>query len=148
MKDWQQTFVRKLNAAQSQYRQAFERAISGQVNGAFEELGEFLGSNGFTLSTPVNEPGRHAFKFELSENAYVLMTFRAHGVGEFELRGETFAPNHEPAFDRFVGQIAELDREWATQRFQATLNGFVDRLAKSSGPVVIKAEEADELVVV
>jgi len=146
--NWEQTFVNKLNAAQSQYKQAFEHAVSGHVDAAFEGLNEFLGNNGFTLSTPVSEPGRHSFKFELSENAYVLMIFRAQGVGEFELRCETFVPSHEPLLVRVVGQVAEVDQAWATNRFQSTLNGFVERLGESSGPGASRPQVADELVVV
>lgn len=147
MSDWQQTFVSKLNAAQNQYKQAFEHAISGHVDAAFEGLNEFLCSNGFTLSTPVSEPGRHSFKLELSENAYVLMVFRAQGVGEFELRCETFVPNHEPLLARVAGQVAEVDQAWATNRFQTALNGLVDRLGESSGSGTKRPKVAEELVV-
>ena len=78
---------------------------------------------------PLCEPGRRSFKFELAENAYLLMIFRSSGVGEFELRTESFVPGGEPALNKKLGRVADFTKEWATERVQAALDTFVDLLS-------------------
>lgn len=80
---------------------------------------------------PLNEPGRRSFKFELAENAYLLMIFRFSGVGEFELRTETFVPGAEPVLQKAVGRLTDLTEEWAGRQFQGGLDSFVGLLGGS-----------------
>lgn len=132
MDQWKQSFLQKLNKAQTQYQQRFEAALEGPVQTALNEIGPFLCDNGFRTSTPLREPGRRSIKFELSENAYTLLLFRFSGVGEYELRTESFAPGQDPQLARSVGRVCDIDRKWALQRFQKSLDQFVDLLNAST----------------
>lgn len=145
MSDWKSTFARKLNDAQRQFQQAFETALDQHVEPAFHELEEFLGNNGFRLTVPMRDPGQRSYKFELSENAYVLVIFRFQAIGQFELRNEMFVPGHEPVLTRSQGHVADVDRDWAMRRFQDALDGFVDRLG---GGQTAHAAESETLVAV
>jgi hypothetical protein len=131
MDQWKRNFLSKLSQAQSQWSSRFEDALDTHFVPVFDEYKQFLTDNGFRLSTPLNEPGRRSFKFELAENAYLLMIFRSTGVGEFELRCESFVPGSEPALARTTARADELNEEWVTRHTQAALDTFVDSLAGS-----------------
>ncbi len=129
MDTWKKTFLDKLNRAQGQWVKRFEDAMEEHFVPVFDECRQFLSDNGFRLGIPLREPGRRSYKFELSENAYLLMIFRSLGVGEFELRCESFVPAREPVLDKTVARIADFNAEWATARVHAGLDTFVDLLA-------------------
>ena len=134
MNKWKEQFLTKLNDAQGRHQTEFEQALDDSIVPAFDDLGSFLNDNGFQTSTPLQEGGRRSFKFELSENAYVLLIFRFSGIGEFELRTETFVPGREPALDKAVGRVSDVSLEWAQTRFQAALDQFVELLgAENTG---------------
>ncbi len=125
---WKRTFLDKLNKAQAECANRFEQALEAQVVPAFDELTPFLRDNGFKVSSPLREQGRRSFKFELAENAYLLMIFRFCGVGEFELRCETFVPGRDPLLKKSVGRLADLDERWSHEQFQSGLDRFVGML--------------------
>ncbi len=143
MDNWKSSFLEKLHRAQEQCARKFSDAIDQAVAPVFDDLAEFLRDNGFEASTPLKEAGHRSFKMELAENAYVLMIFRFTGVGEFEMRTETFVPGAEPILDKSPCRVVDIDRDWAQRRFQDALDRFVDLLA---GQKV--ASEADQLVAV
>lgn len=132
MEQWKRAFLDKLNQAQSHWAGRFEDALDTVFLSIFDDYRSFLADNGFTLSTPLREAGRRSFKFELAENAYLLMLFRSTGVGELELRAESFVPGSEPVLNKVVARIADLDEGWATERLQTSLDSFVDLLAGAS----------------
>lgn len=148
MSDWQQTFVRKLGDAQSRYQNAFGEAIQNEVIPAFEELRSFLTGNGFKLSMPLQELGRRSFKFELVENAYALLIFRFQGIGQFELRSETFAAGQEPQLEKSMGHVSDINKAWATRQFQGALDALVDLLAGRPRPTAAPLPDAEEELVV
>jgi hypothetical protein len=129
MDQWKDTFLSKLTKAQSHWQQRFEQALDEAFVPAFNEHKAFLGDNGFLLSMPLHEPSRRSFKFELAENAYLLMIFRAGAVGEFELRSESFVPGNEPVLRRVVARVADFDQAWATEQLRVALDAFVELLA-------------------
>jgi len=53
-------------------------------------------------------------------------------VDEFELRSETFVPGRQPILERSVSRLADIDGDWARQRFQQGLDRFVELLAARS----------------
>jgi len=130
MDSWKQSFLEKLGKAQSQWVHDFEEALEGKFVPVHQEYEPFLADNGFKLSSPLHEPDRRSYKFELSENAYLLMIFRASGVGEFELRCESFAPGHEPMLTKTVARAGDLDEDWAKRQLQSALDAFVDVLSE------------------
>lgn len=129
MNKWKEQFLNKLSDAQGRHETEFEQALDDTVVPAFEDLGSFLGDNGFQISTPLRESGRRSFKFELSENAYVLLIFRFSGIGEFEVRTETFVPGREPMLEKSVGRVSDVSVDWAQASFQKALDAFVEMLA-------------------
>lgn len=131
MDDWKKTFLEKLRTAQEKCAQTFEETLERAVCPIYEQMREFLRDNDFEVSTPMREKGRRSFKFALGENAYVLFIFRFAGVDEFELRNETFVPGREPILEKFAGRVADIDREWAENLFEAGLDRFVERLGES-----------------
>ncbi|MFO0837247.1 MAG: hypothetical protein U1D55_01880 [Phycisphaerae bacterium] len=126
---WKRQFLDKLSNVQSRWAKRFEETLDATVVPAFSEISPFLRENGFTVSTPMRDEGRRSFKFELIENAYLLMIFRCANVGAFELRCESFVPGAEPRLSKQVCRISEINDEWSRQRFQNSLNAFVELLA-------------------
>jgi len=140
---WKESFLEKLHEAQTRCAKQFEEALERAVVPAFDELSPFLRDNGFKVSTPLSEAGRRSFKCELAENAFLLMIFRFSGVGEFELRTETFVPGVEPMLDKSMGRVADVDEDWSQKQFRAGLDRFVDLLSDKTA-----AKPREELAVV
>ena len=126
---WKRSFLDKLHKAQAECAKEFEDALTDAVVPVFEDLSAFLRDNGFRVSTPLNEQGRRSFKCELAENAYLLLIFRFSGVGEYELRSETFVPGAEPVLEKSAGNVADIDKDWTQRLFETGLNRFVELLA-------------------
>ncbi len=143
MNDWKRSFVGKLNKAQGQWVSRFEEALDKFLLPVFDDHEEFLSNNGFRLARPLREPGHRSFKFELAENAYLLMTFRATGVGEFELRCEGLAPGSAPGLCAATFRVADLDENWATEHLHGALDAFADVLAGDT----VKATEPEPAAV-
>ena len=128
MEDWKRSFADKLKNVQSHWVKQFATMLDEHIAPAFDEMVRFVKHHGFTTSTPMHEEDRRSFKFELAENAYLLMIFRASGIGEFELRSEAFAPGQEPVFTKTMERVVDVDQAWAEKQFQESLDSFVDRL--------------------
>jgi len=143
---WRRTFIEKLGKAQTQCARRFEEAVEAHVGASFEELAAFLRDNGFKVSSPVHESGRQSYKFELAENAYVLLIFRFSNVGEFELRSETFIPGRDPLLSKSLGRVADIDAKWAEEQFRCTLDRFVELLGANAGVASGVAKQSDESV--
>lgn len=143
MPEWKDQFLSKLDQVQAQWSKRFDERLDAAVNPTFDELGAFLRTHGFHMSSPMRQEGRRSFKFELSENAYVLLIFRSSSVGEFELRCECFVPGNEPMMSKSLGRVMDIDEAWTRGQMQAALDNFVDRL--SGAP---RREKVEELVAV
>jgi hypothetical protein len=128
MDEWRRNFVQKLGKAQSQWVKRFEDALTDSIVPVFDDFGSFVCNHGFRVSTPLREPGRRSFKFELAENAYLLLIFRSVNIGEFEMCSESFVPGREPLRDKSTVRIADADRKWSERHFRAALDSFVDAL--------------------
>ena len=127
--NWKKGFLDRLGQAQQLWLKEFEGSLEKFVVPAYEDCREFLGNNGFRVSRPMREEGRRSFKFELAENAYLLVLFRAAGVGEFEIRAECFMPGRDPLLTKAIARVKDLDFNWAAQQFQTALDNFVGLLA-------------------
>jgi hypothetical protein len=106
-------------------------------------LRTFLADNGFSVSTPLRESGRRSFKFQLAENAYLLVIFRALLVGEYEVRSESFVPGVEPVLKRSSGRLVDVTEEWSSTFFQSSLDEFVNLLTREGGCKAGFRERAD-----
>ena len=143
--NWKQQFLNRLGHAQQVWLKEFEEAVEKSVSPAYDDCREFLGNNGFRVSRPLREEGRRSYKFELAENAYLLVLFRAAGIGEFEIRAESFVPGSEPILSKAVARIRDLNRAWAGEQFQTALDNFVGLL---SGEAAAQPADVEELVAV
>ncbi|MGE3181616.1 MAG: hypothetical protein AB7N71_08295 [Phycisphaerae bacterium] len=140
---WKNKFIGKLEQAQNHWLREFESAVDKSVTPAFDEFREFLSTNGFSVSRPLKEEGRRSFKFELAENAYLLVLFRSAGVGEFEIRAESFVPGQEPVLSKAIARVNDLSHDWVIEQFQTALDNFVGLLSGQKFEV-----ESEELIAV
>lgn len=129
MDDWKRAFSDKLTQAQTQWNRRFEETLDTVIVPVYEEFASFLRTNGFHVSAPMRQDGRRSYKFELAENAYLLMIFRATAIGEFEVRSECFVPGGEPTLAKTHCRVAEISETNVRQHFQAALDSFVEHLA-------------------
>jgi len=140
--DWKRSFIAKLDKVRENWVGQFEEALQDSVVPAFDDLAEFLRDHGFRLSTPARDGDRRAFKFELTEDTYLLMIFRFAGTGSFELRSESRVSDAEPSAECVVARLADLDQACAREFFQTALDTFVNSLCAKS------AQPAEELAAV
>lgn len=129
MDSWKRQFIDKLGKAQAACAKRFEDSIDDAVNPVFQDMQGFLRDNGFKVSQPLKEQGRRSYKFELAENAYMLLIMRFNGVGELELRTEIFVPGSEPQLTKSVGRLADVSTKWAEEQFHGGLDTFINQLA-------------------
>lgn len=148
MDGWKKHFIDKLGKAQQSCAQRFEDALDEAFNPVFEDLSAFLRDNGFKVTQPLRENGRRSFKFELAENAYLLVLVRFGGLGDFELRSEAFVPGNKPVLRKFVGGLKDLSTPWAEKQFRTALDQFIELLSGTSTPQQSVDESADELAMV
>lgn len=148
MDGWKKQFVDKLGKAHQNCAMRFEDALDGAFNPIFEDLSTFLRDNGFKVSQPLNEQGRRSFKFELAENAYLLILVRFGGLGDFELRSEAFVPGNKPVIRKFVGGLKDLSTPWAEKQFRSALDQFIELLSGNAAQPEAVDESADELALV
>ena len=130
MTEWKKTFLDKLHVAQEKCAHQFDEAVERYVIPVYEELQQFLRDNDFDVTNPMKEKGRRSFKFELAENAYLLVILRFAGVDEFELRNEIFVPGRDPILEKFAGRVADINRSWAENLLQSSLDRFIDLLSE------------------
>ena len=128
MESWKRSFSEKLGQVQARWATRFEDSLEEAVTPIFDELSDFLTHNGLLVTTPVQENGRRTYKFELAEDAYVLLNFRSRGIGEFELSRETFVLGHRPVIRKTTERVSSLSPEWAQREFQGALDTFVELL--------------------
>ncbi len=130
---WKQSFVEKLSDAQSSWSRKFDGVFEASFQPAFDELRPFLSDNGFSVSVPLREVGRRSYKFQLAENAYLLVILRSLLVGDFEVRCESFVPGAEPILKKSLARLADVNEKWAAGLLQEALDEFVMLLARDSG---------------
>lgn len=141
MDDWQKSFTEKLSRVQSRWVTQFDEALDAAVVPVFNGLADFLRHNGIATRVPLRESGRRSLKFELAEDAYLLMIFRATGFGEFELSCESFAPDGRSDASRVTERVSHLNDQWIRRVIQGALDAFVDLLAGTEEQGEEKAEE-------
>lgn len=134
LEQWKRSFAERLGNVQAQWVGRFRETLDTVVGPVFDDLAVFLRSNGFAATAPLREDGRRSFKFELAEDAYVLLLFKSTGVGEFELSTETFAPGCEPRVTRRKERLGQVSAAWTQREFQTTLNAFLDLLGGGRAP--------------
>ncbi|MCH7812759.1 MAG: hypothetical protein IID40_01940 [Planctomycetes bacterium] len=144
MNDWQRGFLQKLETAKKQWLHRFEHFATEHLEPVFCEFDEFATGSGFGVSTPDCETGTRLYKFALTENGYVMITFRTRGLEEAEACCESFVPGVgalEPTTRRI--NLCDASDVWAKQQFQNALDRFVTAFAEAG----VGAEESAEALV-
>lgn len=140
MEDWKRRFAERLSEVQLRWATQFDEAVDNAVVPVFNEMTAFLRDNGVQTAIPLHDKGRRSFKFELAEDAYLLLIFRARAVGEFELSREVFVLGCEPQVRRSTERVSSLTEKWVRKEFQSALDAFVEQLDEA--PVAPEAEVA------
>ena len=132
MNEWQRTFLQKLEAAKKQWTHRFEQFAADTIEPVFLTFQEFCSANGFRVSQPPCEPGHRIYKFALTENGYLMMTFRMCGLEELEVHSEAFVPglgSMDP-IDQLVS-LCDATEHWVEARFQGSLDQFIADFAEA-----------------
>ncbi len=134
MTEWQTKFVRKMETVRKTASDYFEQVAEQTLMPTYEELREFTGQQGLQSTAPLSNKGARTFKFTLSENAYVLLTFHLDGLQHCKFLGEFCVPNLgklPPASERLV--LGDLDGPQAHRVFEHALDRFLDALVEALG---------------
>lgn len=131
MDSWKKQFAERLGKVQSVSMKRFDDMLEDVIGPAFDDLALFLGDNGLRTSRPLREQGRGSFKFELAENAYLLVIFKLQNLSDFEYRTEIFAPGAEPQTKKVIARLTDPDMDWAAKQFREGLDQFIDLLTGS-----------------
>ena len=134
MDEWKRCFLEKLSQVQSRWAARFDQALDDSVVPVFNDLADFLQQNGLTATTPMHKSGCRSLKFELAEDAYLLMIFQSTGIGEFELTRQVFVLGSEPHVRKSTERLANVNQDWAEQEMQSALNVFLERLSAVDVP--------------
>ncbi|MHC4065877.1 MAG: hypothetical protein ACYSUI_15460 [Planctomycetota bacterium] len=144
MNDWQRSFLQKLDTAKKQWQHRFEQFVSDYVEPVFHEFDDFSAKNGFHVSSPDCESGVRLYKFALTENGYLLVTFRMQGMEEVEVACDSFVPGVggvEPSSKHIA--LCDANELWVQQQFQNGLDRFVTAFAEAGAA----AEDPNEVLV-
>lgn len=130
MSTWQQDFARKMEGLREKSFDDFDRFVEDQLEPAFDSINEFLIQWRFHTSQPATNAGHRSFKFSLTEDGYVLVTFRLEGVDALTCEYECCVPG----IGRTSGvststSLRGLEPGWGDSCFQMALNDFVSRFA-------------------
>lgn len=134
MNKWQERFAQKVEVIRGASRERFEQCALASVVPTFEQLSEFIKMQGLHATSPLAKSGIRTFKFSVTENAYLLMTFRLSGLDACEAHTEFFIPNHQKLdATRCVVPFSDLNPEWSTTFFEHALDRFLDAYLESMG---------------
>jgi hypothetical protein len=125
MTQWQQSFVQNLESLRGQWLKDFDRVMNESVAPAFERISGFVGEHGFRVSSPVSQTDRRSYKFEMAENAFLMVFFHHRGINDYMVKTECFVPGREPWDYSESGALNDITLEWATAMFQKGLDTFV-----------------------
>jgi len=138
MSKWQERFSQKIGMVKEVSCSQFETTAKESLEPVFEQYREFTSQQGLTAAIPVSRPGIRTYKFSMTENAYVLMSFRFAGFEHCEMQGEVFVPGADR--NKLTPEHVELvnfDVGWVRRMFEQTLDAFIDAFVQS-----LKASEA------
>ncbi len=134
MDEWKRSFAKRIGHVRTNWAGRLDEALDATVMPVFKEFIEFLRGNGFDASVPMQDVGHRSLKFELAENAYVLLIFASKALDEFEFSRELFVLGGEPDSETSVERVSSLDRPWVERQFQEALDAFVEVLGDRVDP--------------
>ncbi len=134
MNNWQERFSQKVEVIRIASRDRFEQAAMENVLPVYEEFSEFTKTRGLKATAPAPTSGMRTFKFAITENAYMLMTFRLSGLESCEANAEFFVPNDKTTETmRDHADFRDLNSKWTRQFFEKALDEFIDAYLQSLG---------------
>ena len=134
MNDWQKHFLQKVDLLRGASRDQFEQASEQIVNPLFEEFREFTSQQSLCATMPIVKPGIRSYKFALTENTYLLITFRLAGFDHCESQSEFFVPGHQKITSTPSHiELPEIDKNWVRTIFEQSLDRFIDSYVQSLG---------------
>lgn len=144
MTEWEKEFSKKMESLHEQSTTSLERFLQEDLQTAYTALSSFLSQWKFQASTPQVQAGRRSFKFALTEDAYVIVTFRLEGVDSLECESEYGLPaTGRVSGTRHNSSLRKVDRQWGEACFQKALDGLLVKLGeldarkKSREPVLV-----------
>lgn len=131
MNEWQSKFSAKIGTLRDKAAQRFERFAANVLEEAHQALVDFATRHEFQCSTPQAQNGLRAYKFALTEDGFVLVYFRAHGIAEVACSFECYIPGQGRVSTREkTRQLAEADERWVESCLQNALDEFVDAFSR------------------
>lgn len=134
MNEWQKRFAQKLETVQSVARDRFEQKADDTVTPVYREFAEFIRQYVVQATTPLTDFGIRTYRFAMSEDVYLLMTFRHMGFEQCEVQVEYFVPGSSslpPKRERVT--LSDMNVSWCRNLFQETLDQFLDTLLGTMG---------------
>lgn len=134
MTEWQTKFTQKLETVRKTSSDYFEQIVEQTLMPTYEEFREFTAQHGLQSAAPLSNKGARTFKFTLSENAYVLLTFHLDGLQHCKFLAEFCVPNLgklPPVSERLV--FGDIDGTQAHRVFEHALDRFLDALLEALG---------------
>jgi len=135
MNQWQERFSRKVESLRAASRERFDALAVSILSPLFQEYSEFVSRQGLSCSAPLNKPGLRSFRFGVSENAYLLLSFRVSGPERAEFHAEFSIPGRgglEPINESV--SLSDLDAVRAKGFFESSLDRFLDALVEGLPP--------------
>ncbi|GMV98722.1 MAG: hypothetical protein HRF43_06880 [Phycisphaerae bacterium] len=143
MNQWQQGFAKRVEALRETALKRFESFADGVLAEVYEAFVEFASRYDFQCSAPQHARGSRFYKFALSEDAYVLIYFRARGLDGIECEHECSVPGRGCGESGRSGiALADADSAWVERCLQVALDDLVSRLSEAGSP----SRPAPELV--
>lgn len=140
MQDWQQSFLQKLESAKRNWMHQFEDFAADHIEGVFCEFDDFVGKHGFNSAAPQCEAGTRLFKFELTENGYVMVAFRMRGLDRVEATAEFFVPGPgKPESMTSHMKMADAKAAWVRSQFEQALDRFVEAFGAAGSRKLVEA---------
>lgn len=134
MNDWQQKFLGKVDVLRGASRDQFEQSSEQIISHIFEEFREFTSQQSLSATAPIFKPGIRSFKFSLTENTYLIITFRLAGFDHCEAQSEFLVPGHQKIASTPAHiELPNLDAAWVRTIFEQSLDRFIDSYVQSLG---------------
>jgi hypothetical protein len=132
MTSWQEQFTRKVDAVRQASVTLFQQIADDALVPVYIEIKEFVTQQGIDATAPMKKLGLRTYKFEFSENAYLLLTFRVAGLEHCESVAEFSVPHVDkpkPLVERTA--LGAFDGSIAQGTFERALDAFMELYLKS-----------------
>jgi len=132
MSGWQDRFTQKISMVKEASCGQFESMAATCLEPIFEDIRKFTSQQGLTAAVPVARAGIRSYKFAMTENSYVLMTFRFAAFEHCEMQAEIYVPGADPhKLQPEHVELANFDVGWTRRMFEQALDAFVDSFVAS-----------------